>query len=61
MSRNFRTDGEPPPLADRSVKPPFATPLERRNGMLTTLMVILFLGGIVIGCLFSPHIPLPKF
>jgi len=29
--------------------------------MLTTLMVILFLGGIVIGCLFSPHIPLPKF
>ncbi|AHI24940.1 hypothetical protein H845_995 [Komagataeibacter xylinus E25] len=61
MSNNYRSQGEPPPLADRSLKPPFATPTERKHGLLTTLMVIIFLGGIAIGCLFSPHIPLPKF
>ncbi|POF64186.1 hypothetical protein KMAL_00800 [Novacetimonas maltaceti] len=60
MSNNFKKSGEPPPLADKSLKPPFGTPLERRNAMLTTMMVILFLTGIILGCLFSPHIPLPK-
>ncbi|MBV1834079.1 MULTISPECIES: hypothetical protein [Novacetimonas] len=60
MSTNFRRGSEPPPLADKSLKPPFSTPLERKHAMLTTAMVILFLAGIALGCLFSPHIPLPK-
>ncbi|CUW47274.1 hypothetical protein F1645_05480 [Novacetimonas hansenii] len=60
MVNNSKKSGEPPPLADKSLKPPFATPQERKHAMLTTLMVILFLSGIVLGCLFSPHIPLPK-
>ncbi|WP_183480687.1 hypothetical protein [Komagataeibacter kakiaceti] len=61
MSNNVHSKGEPPPLADNSLKPPFATPTERKHALLTTMMVILFLGGIAIGCVFSPHIPLPKF